>query len=208
MSQAADLKRAEQAAWWAFQEDGLSETLLGIFLAATAGSIHDDALMVPWILLMAFLPHILKAGRRRFTYPRIGYAKLNGPRPSKILGGVALCTVLVIAGMAATLFLVAREDGSPWGLWRRWSPTLAGVILCGGFVYQAAVSEARRYHAFAVIAVGLGISFSLWFPESYTGIKLYLLTTGGALLLYGVGAFSLFLSRHKLVLKETLHGND
>ena len=208
MSQAADLKRAEQAAWWAFQEDGLSETLLAIFLAATAGFIHDDGLMVPWILLMALLPYLLKTGRRRFTYPRIGYAKLDGPRASKILGGVALSTVLVIAGMAVALSLVARGDGSLWGPWRRWSPTLAGVILFGGFIYQAAVSGARRYHAFAVIAVGLGISFSLWFPETYTGLKLYLLTTGGALLLYGVGAFSLFLRRHELGLKGTLHGNN
>lgn len=208
MSQAADLKRAEQAAWWAFQEDGLSETLLGIFLAATAGSIHDDGLAIPWLLLMFFSPLILKAGRRRFTYPRIGYAKLDESRQSKVLRGVGLYTILAIGAMAVTIALVARADGSVWGLWRRWSPTLAGVILSGGFIYLATVSAARRYHAFAVIAVGLGISFSLWSTETYTGLKIYLLTAGGALLLYGVGAFSLFLRRHELPPEDALDGTD
>ncbi len=197
MSRILHLKKVEQAAWWTFQQDGLTEILLGVFLAATAGWIHDDGLLVPWILLMVFLTPILEAIRRRFTYPRVGYAELRAEKPAKLLRGIALYTILAIAGMAVALaFFGDRADNTLWGLWRQWSPALAGVLLAGGFIYQGAVSGVRRYRAFVLIAVGLGVAFSLWFPQTYTGVKLYLLTVGGLLVLYGVAALVVFLRRH------------
>ena len=153
MSRLTPLESIERDAWRAFQRDGLTEALLGMFLAATAGWIHEDGLLIPWILLIVFLNPVLESIRRRFTYPRIGYAKLAEERPTKILRGIALCTILVIAAMAMTVsFFGDRADGTLWGLWRQWSPTLAGVLLSGGFIFQASVSGARRYYVFVLVA--------------------------------------------------------
>jgi hypothetical protein len=155
------------------------------------------------------LTPILEGIRRRFTYPRIGYAKLVDEKPSKILRSMALFTIPVIAAMALTLFLFGeRSDGAQWGLWRQWSPTLAGVLLSGGFIFQATVTGAKRYHVFVLLAIGLGIAFSLGFPQAYTGVKLYLITAGGLLLLYGVAAFVTFLRKYALPQEEVLDGAD
>lgn len=209
MFQPVNLKKVERSARRAFQQDGLTEALLGIFLAATAGWIHDDGLFIPWLLLIFFLTPVLEGIRRRFTYPRIGYAKLIEERPSSILRGIALYTIFVLAATAITLsFFGDLSDGSLWGLWRKWAPTLAGVLLAGGFIYLASLSGAKRYHVMALSAVGLGIAFSLAFPQTYTGVKIYLLTVGGVLFLYGVTTFVIFLRRCSGPQREVYDGAD
>jgi hypothetical protein len=139
---------------------------------------------------------ILVTIRKRFTYPRIGYAKLGEEMPARTLRGIGLLTILMITVMAAILGYSAHQtDGSFLGLWRQWSPTLAGLLLAGRFIYEATVTGAKRYWAFAVLAIGLGIAFSLRFPQDYRGVELYLLTIGGLLFLHGAGSFIAFLRR-------------
>ncbi len=205
MSQNLDVKKVEQRVWRASQQDGLMEVATGILLAATALQIREKGLIALWIVVLVSLAPGLEAIRKRVTYPRIGYVELVQEEPKKTLG-IAVYAIVVMAAMA--LAFVIFGDIGDLTLWQRWSPTLAGVLISGGMIYAASKSGAARYTMFMVLAVGLGIAFSILFPEGYTGLTLYLLTLGGVFILCGAITFLRFLHKNPLRAEETADGAE
>jgi hypothetical protein len=204
MSQNLDVKQVEQRMWRASQQDGLMEVAIGILLAATALEIRVTGLTALWIVVLVSLAPGLEAIRRRVTYPRIGYVELVQEEPKKTLRGIGVYTIVVFVAMAL-VFAIFGDIGD-WRLWSRWSPTLLGVLLSGGMIYAAGKSGAARYYVFMVLAVGLGIAFSILFPEPYTNLTLYLLTLGGVFILCGGVTFIRFLHRNPLPAEEAADG--
>ena len=122
------------------------------------------------------------------------------------LRGIAVYAIVVIAAMALAFAILG--DIGDLTLWQRWSPTLAGMGLSGGMIYAASKSGANRYYVFMVLAVGLGIAFSILFPEGYTGLTLYLLTLGGVFILCGAITFLCFLHKNPLRAEEAADGAE
>jgi hypothetical protein len=206
MSQNLDVKQVEQRVWRASQQDGLMEVAIGILLVATALEIRVRGLIALWIVVLVSLAPGLEAIRKRITYPRIGYVELVQEEPKKTLRGIGVYTIVVFVAMALA-FAIFGDIGD-WRLWSRWSPTLCGVLLSGGMIYAAGKSGAARYYVFVVLAVGLGIAFSILFPEPYTNLTLYLLTLGGAFILCGGVTFIRFLHRYPLPTEEAADGAE
>jgi len=206
MSQNLDVKKVEQRVWRALQQDGLMEVATGILLVATALQIRTKGLIALWIVVLVSLAPGLEAIRKRVTYPRIGYVELVQEEPKKTLRGIAVYAIVVIAAMALAFAILS--DIGDWRLWQRWSPTLGGVLLSGGMIYAASKSGAARYTVFMVLAVGLGIAFSILFPEGYTGLTLYLLTLGGVFILCGAIIFLCFLHKNPLPAAEAADGAE
>jgi len=206
MSQNLDVKKVEQRVWRASQQDGLMEVAVGILLVATALQIRVKGLIAVWIVVAVSLAPGLEAIRKRVTYPRIGYVELVQEEPKKTLRGIGVYAIVVIAAMA--LAFAIFSDIGDLTLWQRWSPTLAGVLISGGMIYAASKSGAARYTVFMVLAVGLGIAFSILFPEGYTGLTLYLLTLGGVFILCGAITFLCFLHKNPLRAEETADGAE
>jgi len=205
MSQNLDVKKVEQRVWRASQQDDLMEVAIGILLVATALPIREKGLIALWILVLVSLAPGLEAIRKRLTYPRIGYVELVQEEP-KTVRGIGVYAIVVIAAMALAFAILG--DIGDWRLWSRWSPTLGGVLLSGGMIYAASKSGAARYYAFLVLAVGLGVAFSILFPEPYTGLTLYLLTLGGMFILCGAITFLRFLHKNPLRAEETADGAE
>ena len=205
MSQNLDVKKVEQRVWRASQQDGLMEVAIGILLVATALQIREKGLIALWILVVVSLAPGLEAIRKRFTYPRIGYVELVQEEP-KTVRGIGVYTIIVFVAMALA-FAIFGDIGD-WRLWSRWSPTLVGVLLSGGMIYAASKSGAARYYVFLVLAVGLGVAFSILFPEGYTGLTLYLLTLGGVFILCGAIIFLCFLHKNPLPAEEAADGAE
>jgi hypothetical protein len=205
MSQNLDVKQVEQRVWRASQQDGLMEVAIGILLAATALQIRTKGLIALWIVVLVSLAPGLEAIRKRVTYPRIGYVELVQEEP-KTVRGIGVYTIIVFVAMA--LAFVIFGDIGDLTLWQRWSPTLAGVLLSGGMIYAASKSGAARYTVFMVLAVGLGVAFSILFPEGYTGLTLYLLTLGGVFILCGAIIFLRFLHKNPLPAEEAADGAE
>jgi hypothetical protein len=147
----------------------------------------------------------LEAIRKRLTYPRIGYVELVQEEP-KTVRGIGVYAIVVIAAMALAFAILG--DIGDWRLWSRWSPTLVGVLLSGGMIYAASKSGAARYTVFLVLAVGLGVAFSILVPEPYTGLTLYLLTLGGVFILCGAIIFLCFLHKNPLPAEDTADGAE
>ena len=206
MSQNLDVKKVEQRVWRASQQDGLMEVAIGILLAATALQIRTKGLIALWIVVLVSLAPGLEAIRKRVTYPRIGYVELVQEEPKKTVRGIGVYTLGVFVAMALA-FAIFGDIGD-WRLWSRWSPTLSGVLLSGGMIYAAGKSGAARYYAFMVLAVGLGIAFSILFSEPYTNLTLYLLTLGGVFILCGAITFLRFLHKNPLPAEDAADGAD
>jgi hypothetical protein len=205
MSQNLDVKKVEQRVWRASQQDGLMEVAIGILLVATALPIREKGLIALWILVLVSLAPGLEAIRKRLTYPRIGYVELVQEEP-KTVRGIGVYAIVVIAAMALAFAILG--DIGDWRLWSRWSPTLVGVLLSGGMIYAASKSGAARYTVFLVLAVGLGVAFSILFPEPYTGLTLYLLTLGGVFILCGAIIFLCFLHKNPLPAEDAADGAE
>jgi len=206
MSQNLDVRKVEQRVWRASQQDGLMEVAIGILLAATALQIRVTGLTAIWIVVLVSLAPGLEAIRKRVTYPRIGYVELAQEEPKKTVRGIGVYTLGVFAGLALA-FAIFGDIGD-WRLWSRWSPTLSGVLLSGGMIYAAGKSGAARYYAFMVLAVGLGIAFSILVPEPYTNLTLYLLMLGGVFILCGAITFLRFLHKNPLPAEEAVDGAE
>jgi len=200
MKQEINLKEIEQKAYRGSNQDGLMEIMIGILLiglGATFGSgFYVFAILVPIFLFPRFMEGI----RKRYTYPRIGYAKLPTDDPKKTAKGMFVYFVAVLAVFVFCLLLFG--DVKNPALHKKWSPALMGVLLVGGFLYAHGKSGNIRYIVFAVLAVVSGLLFSIMNFESYDGLIINFFVMGGIFVVTGFTLFILFLYKYPKLVKE------
>ena len=189
-----NLKQIEQKAYRGSFQDGLVEIMLGIVLiglGATFGSVlYVFAVLVPIFIF----PRFIEVIRKRYTYPRIGYAKLPMDDPKKTAKGMFVYIVAVLAVFVFCLLLFG--DVKNPALLRKWSPALMGVWLVGGFLYLHGKSGNIRYIIFAVLAVVSGLLFSIMNFESYDGLIINFFVMGCIFIVTGSVLFTLFVHKY------------
>ena len=194
MKQQINLKEIEQRAFRDSNQDGLMEIMIGILLiglGATFGSVlYVFAILVPIFLF----PRFIEVIRKRYTYPRIGYAKLPTDDPKKTAKGIFGYTVAVLALMVICFLLFGKVKDA--AAYKKWSPALMGVLLVGGFLYAHGKSGNIRYIVFAVLAVVSGLLFSIMSFESYDGLIINFFVMGGMFIVTGSILFILFVHKY------------
>ena len=207
MEQQVDLKKIEQKAFSQSQQDGLMEFVMGICLLAMSTRLFSRVLIVMFPLAMLLFRPVLNAMRKRFTYPRTGYVKLVPDKPKDAIAGIALITLIVIAVLAVAFILFA--DVGDFGLWLKWVPFWAGVVLAIMFISLAAKSGTTRYYIFALWSVMYGLVLSILnFEPIETGTLLYFLAMGALLTPCGLVLFIRFLRRYPEPAKEVINGKE
>lgn len=206
MKKQINVKQIEQKTFSQSQQDGLMEFVMGICMLAMSTRILSRVLIGMFPIAVILFSPILSALRNRFTYPRTGFVKLIEDKPKDVIAGIALVTLIVIAVLALAFILFA--DVSDFGLWMKWVPLWAGVILAGMFVSLAAKSTAIRYYIFAVYSLIVGLFLSIpKFAEVETGTLLYFLVMGAFLAPFGLVLFIRFLHKHPEPAKEAKNDN-
>jgi hypothetical protein len=189
-----NLKQIEQKAYRGSFQDGLVEIMLGIVLiglGATFGSVlYVFAVLVPIFIF----PRFIEAIRKRYTYPRIGYAKLPMDDPKKTAKGIFGYTAIVLALMVICFLLFGKVKDA--AAYKKWSPALMGVLLVGGFLFAHGKSGCIRYIVFAVLAVVSGLLFSIMSFESYDGLIVNFFVMGGIFIVTGSVLFTLFVHKY------------
>jgi len=194
MKQQVDLKDIEQKAFRNSQQDGLMEFVMGICLLAMSTRLFSRVLIGMFPLAMLLFRPALNAMRKRFTYPRTGYVKLIPDKPKDAISGIALITLIVIAVLAVAFILFA--DVGDFGLWLKWVPLWASVVLAIMFISLAAKSGTIRYYIFALWSVLYGLVLSILnFEPVETGTLLYFLAMGALLTPSGLVIFIRFLRK-------------
>jgi hypothetical protein len=197
MKQQINVKEIGQKTFRESQQDGLMEFVMGICLLAMSTRLLSRVLIGMFPIAIIFFGPILNALRKRFTYPRAGFVKLVEDKPKDAIAGIALVTLIVIAILAVSFILFANV--SDFGLWMKWVPLWAGIIIAVMFVSLAAKSAAARYYIFAAYSLIVGLVLSiLQFAEVETGTLLYFLVMGAFLTPFGLGLFIRFLHRYPI----------
>ena len=141
-------------------EDGAVELVVGFYALMVGVATQKRVFLAISLVYLASMRIAWKFLHDSIASRRTGYAELPQDPPSTLLPVILLAGVLTIAVVAGiTLF-----GGRMWRLdhWPTWTPMLSGAILAGGFLHTALQSGLPRYHAFAVLSLGISAFFWLF----------------------------------------------
>ena len=132
----------------ALHEDGLDEILVGLSLGIMAVFFLDFRLSIALVAGCIIQILVKPACRRRITFPRLGYAKLNEAR-GQLTGSVILAIAAGIVAVGLGLFFVSTL---------RWLlPPYLGIVLAGITFVQVR----RPAHVYDYFVVGLFLTSGL-----------------------------------------------
>jgi len=194
-----DLKEMEQKAYRESMRDGLTEIFLGIVLAGAAAMYGKPPLVAAFVAFyILFVPRTFERLKRRYTYPRIGYAKLHTDPPKKTAYGI-FSYMLVVAVVLVVALLIIFGDIT-YDLWYRWLPTFMGAMLTGAFIYVADKSGDPHYYGLGVFGLAVGVVLSIYgFESARAGIVVYLLFMGAGFFGLGLTRLTYFLHTHPVL---------
>ncbi|MBM3331114.1 hypothetical protein FJY68_04580 [candidate division WOR-3 bacterium] len=203
---AVDLQRR---AYRVLNEDGIVDFALGLgllFAGSYVGLNHAGGVnMTAWAgLAPVFVMLIARGLRKRFVYPRIGYARSRPASPAIVLTATML--LLLVAGLVVMTVYARRGVRPPATLmpWLLRAFALAGAATLALMGRQTGF--ARFYvHAGVIVAA---VFASLAVHDVHRGLLLMLGLPGLVLLVTGLVCFFIFLRRHPKTTTEATHANS
>ena len=199
MSQTKSMNHVEIKAMRATVRDGITEILLGAMLLPFGALFYFKT---PFAAMGALFPlALIPLGRllkRRFVYPRIGYAKVE-QKPHALLGvgiaGIAF-VVLVLAALGIFTLILGFDRGC--SLWlSHFVPALAGALMAIGPWVVATTYRLLRWYIFAALFILGGICLPLFgIASGYEAVALESAIVGGLSLIYGIGLFLTFVRKY------------
>lgn len=199
MDQTNTVDRVEMNAMRATIRDGITEMLLGAMLLLF-GVVFS--LAPPFGVLCALFPLVLiplgNFLKRRFVYPRAGYAK--AVRQPHAVRGIVIAASVYVAVVLSALGVFSLVLGFDRGasLWlSHFVPAFWGLLMAIGPWVVARTYRLMRWHLFAGLFVLGGICLPLFnIATGYAAIALEVAIVGGLALIYGIGLFLSFLRQH------------
>jgi hypothetical protein len=202
-SQSSDLQRR---AYRALNEDGIVDVALGLgllFGAFHIGFRHLGGVHVTgWSgLFPIFVMLVARGLRKRYVYPRIGYARARNASPAILL--MATMTALLVAGLVVMTIYVRRGVRPPAGL----MPWLLRLFALAGAATLALMGRrtglARFYIHAGVVLIAALISVAA--TNTHYSLVLMFGLPGLFLFFTGLVCFFRFVQRHPK--PESAHAN-
>ncbi len=180
--------------------DGIPQIVVGIFLVFAMLSMLDGRSNA-FPVFIPFIPLAIRALRKRFTYPRIGYAQIRESRKGKLLGIWLVLSVLV-AGLLA--FLIFRGGAhaplQPVKLHYLMMFAVAFMIIALSIVFLL-----RNKHTLVIwyaILIAVFILAILVFKPGRHTVHWIVLAFGAAHILYGSISLISFLRKYPVLQDE------
>jgi hypothetical protein len=187
----------QRRAYRALNEDGVVDFALGLgllFAASYVGLNHVGGLnMTGWSGLAPILVMLMARGlRKRFVYPRIGYARVRPASPAIVLTATLL--LLLVAGLVAMTVYARRGVRPPGSL----MPWLLRAFALAGAATLALMGRQTGFVRFYVHAgvIVAAVFVSVAVPGEHFGLLLMFGLPGIILLVTGLVCFFTFLRRH------------
>jgi UDP-N-acetylmuramyl pentapeptide phosphotransferase/UDP-N-acetylglucosamine-1-phosphate transferase len=199
MNNKINLEDVEKNAHRLLSQDGLMEILMGLIMFVTSSTFSGTSVFTPFLALyVIFMRSIIEAFRKRFTYPRIGYIKLQDQDAKNIGKGILTFVGVIMIAIIVFIYLVFGTLSG--NLVYRWIPSVMGMILFGGLIYNYKKTDDKINLVYLIIAVFTGIGFSIIeFPYPKDGPQLYLLLMSGLFIVAGVLRFLKFRNSHPVI---------
>lgn len=207
MDEKINLEGIEQRAWRESMQDGLEMIMIGVILLGTSAHYFSSSASIFFTTIFPLIMArpVIEAVRRRYTYPRTGYVKVQADDGKKTAKGIFLFMAVVVAVIAVALYIIFGSGLWPPYVFYQVAPAFMGAMILGAMIYTKSKSGDPRYHLYGLIALAGGIAFSIHrFAPVKSGITLYLLFVGGVFLLSGLVQFATFLREHPLPVGDGL----
>ncbi|MCW3979400.1 MAG: hypothetical protein NWF12_06580 [Candidatus Bathyarchaeota archaeon] len=207
MDEKINLEEIEQKAWRESMQDGLEMLMISVVLLGTSATFFSSfpSIFFTTIFPLIMARPIIEAVRRRYTYPRTGFVKVQADDAKMTVRGIFLYGVVVVAVIAVALYIIFGSGLWPPYIFYQVTPAFVGAMLLGSMIYMRSKSGDPRYHVYGLIALAGGIAFSIHrFAPVHSGITLYLLFVGGVFFLLGLVQFATFLREHPLAVGDDL----
>jgi len=203
------MDNVEMKAMRATIRDGITEMLLGIMLLVFGVLFYfASSLAALGVLLQPLLPLLGKLLKRKYVYPRIGYAKVaKDPHAARgIIWTAIIAIVFILSALGVFVLTLGYDLGFP--LWRSHCiPATAGILMAIGPWVVARTYRLARWYAFAVLSVLAGVGLPLFnIATGYAAVGLQSAFVGGLSLSYGLGLFLTFL--RKYTVEEPSHAGE
>jgi hypothetical protein len=199
--QKLDIKSVRRRTWWSVYQDGFLEIGLGIIflLAAITFAIGRVAVIYGALLFVIITLVIMPDLRRRFTYPRIGYAELRYRDFAKYYAVLITFIDIVLFAVILSYFDMSDDARQRVVVVCANPSVIVGLITAAVFVVLRILFGMRSYQNIALISLLLGFGTSLASISSWkTDLVLYFALMGSGLLVWGCTMFSRFVADNPL----------
>jgi hypothetical protein len=198
---AQDLNVLEKKIFQQYNSDGAFETILGIGLLCSSLILFHVVQSTFGGILPILLILVIRAWKKRITYPRLGYVELSAFRQkNRRLQKLLIFTVLAVILVYAAILLFHQGDNDPW-LKYVWvvSMSIIGIVVVGITLFRA--RQAPILYAFAALVV---VFLLLVFTKIMNPATM-LLISGGAFLIYGLIKLVRFLRNNPPLVGDAAH---
>jgi hypothetical protein len=180
-------------------KDGFTQIMIGLFMVIIALFLYFDLDSYP-VFVIIFIPILIEFLRKRITYPRIGYAKLDEKR--KVRKGVWAFIVALIIAVGVVIFVIETSNASLEQSAAKYRILMGFfAILIIGFLAFASIKYKSKavmvYGGFAIVF----ITVTLIFKVDQSFVTWFLFGFGVLNLIYGINALIKFMKTYP-VLKD------
>jgi hypothetical protein len=199
MKKKNNLKQTEKKSYQQIYQDGLMEICMGILLVIMAGAVLRPIFSSLVIFVIIFIPIFLKRFRLHYTYPRVGFAKLNNPEDYRLMVIISVGSLLTIV-----IILLLRNQITNFYAWLAWIPFFIASLICGLLIGYALKSGAKRYYIYAILSLLSGLVSSIISVLSSdvtfweTAFVYNFFSFGVIILIHGIILFRLFLKKNPI----------
>ena len=196
MAEKIDLKQIERNLFRDYCQDGLADMMIGAYFVLIGLGLASG--VTPFVVLpIVFYAPLLRALKRRVTYPRTGYVELRDGDPQALPWFVLGSAALGLLALVVTL-IAAGVIGRP-GQWYRWMPIGFGIWMAGVFLGLGVRVGMVRYYVAAAVALAGGPTFALLpLTGKLVPLGLHFATLGAVLLAWGTAALLRFVRQYPL----------
>ena len=200
MNEHHDLKMIEQESYREYMQDGLTEVLLGLIFLVFPLFLFESSFIAFFVIFyILFMPRIVEAFRMKYTYPRIGYAKLHEDEPPRLSLGVAVVVLLIFIIIISVFYALFTDLIDRYFIYR-WLPAVFGFIMWGPSLYLKDRTGQNRYYLFGLLMSVTGITIGLAnFSTVEIQGSLYMISWGLAFIILGLLRFLLFIHKYPVL---------
>ncbi|MHA2401608.1 MAG: hypothetical protein ACXADH_01345 [Candidatus Kariarchaeaceae archaeon] len=196
------IQKLEQATYREYLRDGLMEIFVGLLFIVTPGLLLNPPFTGLYVVLAILIfPKVMERIRGKYTYPRLGYAKLKTDDDVKknFLGALAFLSVVIV--ITVLILLILSDDPTNYDNVYKMGPFFYGMILFGPAAFLVEKSGLRRFWFYWLLALVSGFIITLLSVDNdswgrFEGFFLFLGFWGIILVVFGVIVFLRFLQEY------------
>ncbi|MBN2228072.1 MAG: hypothetical protein JW779_00660 [Candidatus Thorarchaeota archaeon] len=200
MNEHQDLKMIEQESYCELMQDGLTEVLLGlVFLVLPLLLFEPSFVGIFVVFYIILMPQAIESFRKKHTYPRIGYVKLQEEEAPKLSLGVAMVVLVIFIIIIVVVHGLFTNLIDRFFIYR-WLPAVFGFIMWGPSLYLKDKTGQSKYYLFGLFMSVTGIMIGLAdFSTVNIQGALYMLSWGTFFVVLGLLRFLLFIRKYPVL---------